>query len=428
MRLPEPIRMERVAVVAPLAGLRPVLLAVGGAGVVEPELIPDAPPAPEFAAEPELGRIAGSTVRHGEVAAFAGWSPASAVAPLAERLRPLGGAVVRLPFPASAEPPTLLATGGTSAAFQPLVDIYDTVPYADVNPSLFAGLAYVAMFGMMFGDVGHGALLLAAGIVLARVHSGPLAAYRRAALFVIGAGATSIVFGFAYGEAFGPTGLVPTLWLSPLAQPVTLLAAGIGVGAGLLAISYGFGTANRWREGGPALALVALSGFAGSALYLGLALAGAGLLLHALAVTVAGGVLAVIGLTLGYTGLYLQGGRRAAGAVEAGVELFDAVVRIGSNTVSFGRLAAFGLMHAALGAIFWSGTLAVAHHGAAWWPLAALVFLAGNAIAFTLEALVAGVQALRLDYYELFSRIFVGTGRTFRPWHFAPPTAQETPS
>jgi V/A-type H+-transporting ATPase subunit I len=427
MRLPEPIRMERVAVVAPATELRPVLLALGDAGIVEPDLLPENPPPAEFAADPELAAVAAATVQHGAVAALAGWSPASALPALAERLRPLGGAVVALPFPPGSDPPTLLATRGTSAAFQPLVDIYDTVPYADVNPSLFAGLAYVTMFGMMFGDVGHGALLLALGVLLARSHAGPLAAYRRAALFVIGGGATSIAFGFAYGEAFGPTGLVPTLWLAPLAQPVTLLAAGVGVGALLLAISYALGSINRWREGGPALALVALSGFAGSALYLGLALAGGGWLLHVPALTIGGGVLAAIGLGLGYYGLYAQGGGRGAGAVEAGIELFDAIVRIGSNTISFGRLAAFGLTHAALGAIFWSATVAVAQRGAAWWPLAALVFLTGNAVAFTLEALVAGVQALRLDYYELFSRIFIGTGRTFRPWKLSPHTPKEAP-
>ena len=33
-----------------------------------------------------------------------------------------------------------------------------------------------------------------------------------------------------------------------------------------------------------------------------------------------------------------------------------------------------------------------------------------------LEALVAGIQALRLEYYELFSRIFTSEGRPFRPW------------
>jgi len=50
------------------------------------------------------------------------------------------------------------------------------------------------------------------------------------------------------------------------------------------------------------------------------------------------------------------------------------------------------------------------------------VFALGNAVAFSLEALVAGVQALRLEYYELFSRVFQQQeGRPFRPWHV--PTA-----
>ena len=308
---------------------------------------------------------------------------------------------------------------GSSGAFQPLVDIYATVPYADVNPALFAGLAYAVMFGMMFGDVGHGAVLTAGGFVLARARNGRLANYRRSAPFVVAAGIASTFFGLAYGEAFGPTGLVPTLWLSPLAQPVTLLAAGIGVGALLLAISYGIGTANRWRESGPAMALVELSGFAGTALYVGLALAGMGWFFHTVPLALAGGGLAAAGLILGFVGLYAEAGGRAAGAVEAGVELFDAVVRIGANTVSFGRLAAFGLTHAALGSIVWSGTVFVAERGGAWWLPAAVLFVAGNAIAFALEALVAGIQALRLDYYELFSRIFIASGRTFQPWHMA---------
>ena len=411
MKLPKPIRMDRIAVVAPADDLRRVLTAVGEAGVVEPDVLPDV-----AASEAELERVAGSAVTRGSVAAIAGWSPAAAIDALAEHLRPLGGAVVRLPFPRGAEPPTLLAGTGSSGAFQPLVDIYTTVPYADVNPALFAGLAYAVMFGMMFGDVGHGALLAAGGFILVRARKGWLARYRRAAPFVIAAGFASMLFGLAYGEAFGPTGLVPTLWLSPLAQPVTLLAAGIGVGAGLLAISYGIGTANRWREGGPALALVELSGFAGTALYVGLALAGLGWFLHLLALSLTGGAFATIGLILGFIGLFAEAGGRAAGAIEAGVELFDAIVRIGANTVSFGRLAAFGLTHAALGSIVWGGTVSVAERGITWWPLAAVLFLCGNAIAFALEALVAGIQALRLDYYELFSRIFIASGRTFRPW------------
>jgi len=106
------------------------------------------------------------------------------------------------------------------------------------------------------------------------------------------------------------------------------------------------------------------------------------------------------------------------------VELFDVVVRLGSNVVSFTRLAAFGLTHAALGAVVWGATAALWHRGAALVPAAVVLLVVGNALAFGLEALVAGVQALRLEYYELFSRVFQGQGRPFRPWH-APIVSKE---
>ena len=80
-----------------------------------------------------------------------------------------------------------------------------------------------------------------------------------------GPGVAATAFGFGYGEFFGPTGVVPTLWLDPLASPIPLLLAGIGLGAVLLAGAYALGTLNRWREGGWPLALYAPSGIAGAA-------------------------------------------------------------------------------------------------------------------------------------------------------------------
>ena len=56
--------------------------------------------------------------------------------------------------------------------------------------------------------------------------------------------------------------------------------------------------------------------------------------------------------------------------------------------------------------------------------LAALaVFIIGNALTFALEGVVSGVQAMRLEYYELFSKIFVSEGRAFQPWSV--PTSTE---
>ena len=98
------------------------------------------------------------------------------------------------------------------------------------------------------------------------------ARFRKVWPFVVGAGAAAAFFGLLYGEFFGPTGVVPVLWLSPLEEPVTLLTAALGVGAVLLAGAYVVGAVNRWREGGWPLALVAASGIAGAALFAGLGL------------------------------------------------------------------------------------------------------------------------------------------------------------
>jgi V/A-type H+-transporting ATPase subunit I len=162
--------------------------------------------------------------------------------------------------------------------------------------------------------------------------------------------------------------------------------------------------------------MVAMAGGAGAAVYLGLVVVGLGWYTATVALTAAGAVTAVAGLTLAYRGCLAAAVGRGRG-FQAAVELFDSVIRIGSNTVSFARLAAFGLTHAALGYVVWRGTTVLWDKGVALWLVAVLVFIVGNTAAFALEGLVAGVQALRLEYYELFSRIFTTEGRAFRPWH-----------
>jgi len=456
--------MERVAIVAPAERLRSVLLTVGDAGVVELEVLSDVRPGPAtealqrarqsgadpdraapvldvlpmqpdaylaggridlLAGEAELERVESSAIRDDRVAALAGWCPAKSTGQLSSQLEALGCAVVALPNPPGTSPPTLLAPPAAAAAFQPLVDTYATVPYPDIDPSLFAGIAYVAMFGMMFGDVGHGALLLTGGLALRYGRWQRLSGLRWAAPFVIGGGVASIIFGLLYGEAFGPTNLVPVVWLSPVEHPTTLLVVGIAVGCVLMAIAYGLGTVNRWREGGFGQALVSSTGIAGSGVYLGLGVAAAGWYFHSTALAILGGLIAAIALMLGFIGLLASSGGGVSGVIQAIVELFDSVLRLGVNTISFARLAAFGLTHAAIGSTVWRGSTVTWHKGPAWWLAAVMIFVVGNAVAFALEGLVAGVQALRLDYYELFSRIFVSEGRPFRPWRVPTLRAEE---
>jgi V/A-type H+-transporting ATPase subunit I len=452
--------MVRMALVAPVDGLRDALAHLADAGVVELDdgsrrgdethgpaalalqraggaggtppavaLTADAAAAGDIATWEDAGRVdllggeaaledaAAIALTRGRAAALAGWCPGDELAGLRQRLAPHGAAVVELPRPPGVQPPTRLPTSPASRPFGPLVSTYATVPYRDLDPTVPAGIAYVLMFGMMFGDVGHGLLLVAAGIAVAFGWPRRLSRLRPHWPLVAGAGAVATVFGVLYGEAFGPTGLVPVLWLAPLEEPVPLLAAAVGVGAVLLAGAYALGTVNRFREGGWRPAVYDPSALSGAALFLGAGLAAAGWYLGVGAAVGAGLVLAVTALVVTYIGLVAAAGGGATGAVEAVVELFDMVVRLGSNVASFARLAAFGLTHAALGLVVWQATTALWDRGGAAIAGAIAVFVMGNALAFGLEALVAGIQALRLEYYELFSRIFNAEGRPFRPFH-----------
>jgi V/A-type H+-transporting ATPase subunit I len=458
-----PLPMTRVALVAPAGVLREMLVRVADAGTVEldrlvpaadqppseaarhlqrlgpdrdlvPALAPDPPDLAELvrdgradllAGEVELADRTAQAVTRGRVAAAVGWMPAGQLPGLGRRLGGVGAAVVALPRPRGVDPPTAVAPGPARRTFAPLVDAYTTIPYRDLDPTVVAGLAYAVMFGAMFGDVGHGALLLA-GALLIRFGRWPLLATLRPHwLFVAAAAVAAIGFGLAYGEFFGPTGVVPVLWLAPMEEPLRLLLAAVGFGAVLLAGAYALGTVNRVREGGWVRALYAPSGLAGSMLFVAAGLAALAWYAGSGWAALAAAGFAAAGLGLCFAGLWAGSGAGAAGAVQAAIELFDVVVRLGANVVSFARLAAFGLTHAVLGAVVWDAASGLwgSPAGAV---AAVLVFLAGNAVAFALEALVAGIQALRLEYYELFSRVFQLEGRRFAPWQIRTVTREAT--
>ena len=452
-----PVGMHRVALLAPREALRDLLVNVADEGTValdddtsangagrsvsaaaaRLQRMPAggatatalAPTAPDLdrceqagrvdliAGEAQLEQRSAQALMRDSVAALTGWMPTDEIPHLAARVAPVGGAVVPMPRPAGVQPPTLLPQQGASREFAPLVETYATVPYADVNPSLIAGLAYVVMFGMMFADVGHGALLVLAAVAIRMRWWSRLARLAPVWLFIAGAGLASMVFGLLYGEFFGPTQVIPVVWLAPLDHPVPLLLAAVVVGAVLLAGAYALGTVNRFREGGWRLAVYAPSGFAGAALFLGIGAVVGGVYLDQTWLVVLGGAVTVGGLTIAYIGLFASAGGGGAGSAQAGIELFDLVLRLGANLVSFARLAAFGLMHAALGYVVWQATTGLWQHGPLGVIAAVVIFLVGNALAFALEGLVAAIQALRLEYYELFSRIFDNEGRPFRPWH-----------
>ena len=93
--------------------------------------------------------------------------------------------------------------------------------------------------------------------------------------------------------------------------------------------------------------------------------------------------------------------------VQTFFELFEVLLSYFSNTLSFIRVGAFAVSHAAMMEVVL--TLAGAESGSVNW----IVIVLGNIAVCGLEGLIVGIQVLRLEYYEMFSRFYKGTGREF---------------
>ena len=395
-----------------------------------------------------------------ETVLVTGWAPAEAVPAVRQMLQEVtrGRYVLQVQDPTSAadaEVPILLRHPWILRPFEMIVSGYGLPTYRELEPTLFVAITYVVMFGMMFGDAGHGAVLALSGIgILLRGEkvSGTLrrrvpdtfSTLRNVGPLLLLLGLSSVGFGIYYGSYFGVTTWHgEELGACPLSRHTLIGLMGVALAVGVAVISLGLvlNMINRFRRGDVVGGLLAKFGVAGAVFYWGvLALA-----MKYAAVQEAGLVwlvlVAVVVLPLAAVALkepleFILARRAARGAphghaaqeanlVEAVlgslVDVFEMVIRLAANTLSFVRLAGYAISHAAiLMAIF---VMVAQVQKAARGPLGdclqVLLIVLGNAVAIALEGTVALVQAVRLEYYEFFGKFFSGSGRAFQPFCFS---------
>lgn len=111
-----------------------------------------------------------------------------------------------------------------------------------------------------------------------------------------------------------------------------------------------------------------------------------------------------------------MGGSLFVSITESLVGAFEAVLSYLANTISFVRLAAYAMSHAALLVAAFMLAEEVRYFSFGGGVLSVLVIILGNLVAIVLEGIIASVQALRLEYYEFFGKFFSGSGQPFKPF------------
>lgn len=299
------------------------------------------------------------------------------------------------PPPPGIEPPQILDNPRWMRPFELFARAFG-VPGADeADPTPVLAFVVPLIFGYMFGDLGQGLVLAAAGWWLRdRFEPARLLMY---------CGLSAMAFGLVFGSLFGREDLIPALWLHPLDAPLVVILVPLIFAVGLLVVGQMLAAVGARQRGDLASWWRVDAGFL--LFYLGL--------LGWLA-DPAAAWLAALGLAWYLIGAIVTSDRWL-GVLAAVGRLLENGLQILVNTLSFARVGAFALAHAALSL----AVVTMADAAPLLWSM--LILILGNLVIIALEGLVVSIQTTRLMLFEFFNRFLRGTGRVFRP--LPPPLA-----
>ena len=322
------------------------------------------------------------------------------------------------------EPPTKLKNPRFFKPFEMFIRMYGLPANDEIDPTMFVALTYTFIFGAMFGDVGQGLCLFVFGGLLYLIKKINLAG------IISIAGLFSTFFGFMFGSIFGFEDVIPALWLRPMNNMMsvpfigklnTVFIVAIGFGMCLILLCMVFNILNAWKAGDVEHIWFDTNSVAGLVFY-GSAVVSIALILNGK--TLPGGIVLFIMFGVPLILIFLKEPltaliekksevmpkEKGMFVVQGLFEMFEVLLSYFSNTLSFVRIGAFAVSHAAMMEVVLM--LAGAESGNLNW----IVVVLGNLFVCGMEGLIVGIQVLRLEYYEMFSRFYKGTGRKFEPF------------
>ncbi len=377
---------------------------------------------------------------------FAGWLPASKKDSLTEAVTQAseGRCYLEWAEPRSSEQigeeiPVQFKNPKALGPFQMLVSNFGVPEYGTIDPTPFVMPLYLAMFGLMFADAGQGVVLAILGALGIRSFKRDAAkkGMEQLCWLIVWCGISSIVFGVLLGSYFGMQWFKP-LWFDfhgivlgheahgMVSDVLDILAVTIHFGIAVILLGLGFNWINLVRMRRYDELIFDKGGLLGGWIYLGGIYIAAQYVSSGYKSFPSGNVMFLL------TGLpalllfikepyhYVTHGSHDENKppimmavmnwlMEWVVELLEIFSGYLSNTLSFMRVAGLGIAHVCLMVSFF--TLADMAGGL----FGIVILILGNVLVIGLEGLSAGIQALRLNYYEFFTKFFHGSGKLHTP-------------
>ena len=319
-------------------------------------------------------------------------------------------------------PPIKLKNGKFSEPFGMFVEMYGLPSYNGINPTTLVAITYTLLFGIMFGDLGQGICVAIIGALLWKLKKIKLGA------IMTRLGVSSAIFGTLYGSVFGTEDLLDPVYESlgisflpfkAMKNINTVLYGAIGIGMVMIVITMLINIIVKFKEKNYTEAVFANNGIAGLVFFGAIA---GGLVSAIMGHNIMNApyviFLLVVPIILMFLrepmGCWIKGKKFK---LEGGVgdfiasnffECFEFLLGYATNTLSFVRVGGFVLSHAGMMAVVLS--LADMYKGAS-----PVIMVIGNIFVMCLEGMLSGIQVLRLEFYEIFSRFYDGDGRPFVP-------------